>query len=277
MDEHRKRKLNDPADSDDDNRIHTKKSLRPRVDGGQRKMFGPTLPPKHTSLKSNERVISTVDNDDPDSDSSSDDDDDIGPILPPAHTEQARFDSKISAGSSGSLDMSPEDNQIRTTSNQRDEWMLQPPERSDWSSRVDPTKLRNRKFQTGRSARGPPVSSRVDASWTESAEQKMERIRNEVMGAKPSTAMKDRNSRTEASSVSDAIHERIQKFNEATRKDVTRQTKLELGDNGDDPGMRAFDKEKDMTTSSSISNAQRRELLSKAADFGSRFTGGRLL
>lgn len=52
---------------------------------------------------------------------------------------------------------------------------------------------------------------------------------------------------------------------------------LSLGDDGDDPSTRPFDREKDMATSSNISNSQRREMLGRAADFGSRFTGGRLL
>ena len=58
---------------------------------------------------------------------------------------------------------------------------------------------------------------------------------------------------------------------------MTQQSILSSGDNGDDPSTRPFDREKDMATSSNISNSQRREMLDRAADFGSRFTGGRLL
>ncbi|ODM19891.1 hypothetical protein SI65_04877 [Aspergillus cristatus] len=226
MDDSRKRKLNDTADSDDGDQAHMKKS------GGKRKIIGPALPSEHASW---EQKISHDDDSD-------DSDDDIGPVLPPAGTEHTRLDNKADDAGSECLEVSSKENH-HMNSRQRDEWMLQPPEESDWTSRVDPTKLRNRKFQTGRSTRGPPVANRVDSSWTENPEQKMERIRDK----------------------------------EATRKDVAQQSGLKSSDNGDDPGMRPFDREKDMATSSSISNAQRRELLNKAADFGSRFTGGRLL
>lgn len=247
MDDSRKRKFNDTADSHDGDQT------------GKRKIIGPALPSEHDQKTSHD-------------DDSDDSDDDIGPILPPSGTEHLRLDNK--PDDAGLL---PKENQIHTNSRQRDEWMLQPPEESDWTSRVDPTKLRNRKFQTGRSAKGPPVANRVDSSWTESPEQKMERIRDEVMGVKTSIPVKDGSNHTEASRISDSTHQRIQKYNEATRKDVAQQSALRLGDNEEDPDMRPFDREKDMASSSSISNAQRRELLSKAADFGSRFTGGRLL
>lgn len=49
------------------------------------------------------------------------------------------------------------------------------------------------------------------------------------------------------------------------------------GKDDDDPSSRAFDREKDMSISSTITNAQRREVINKAADFGSRFTSGKFL
>ena len=45
----------------------------------------------------------------------------------------------------------------------------------------------------------------------------------------------------------------------------------------DDPSRRAFDREKDMAVSSKISNAQRREMVNKASDYGSRFSKGSFL
>jgi len=38
---------------------------------------------------------------------------------------------------------------------QREEWMLLPPTNDDWSSRVDPTKLKARKFQSGKGSKAP--------------------------------------------------------------------------------------------------------------------------
>ena len=45
----------------------------------------------------------------------------------------------------------------------------------------------------------------------------------------------------------------------------------------DDPSKRAFDREKDMASGSRIGTAQRREMLSKAAGFSSKFAGGSYL
>lgn len=65
---------------------------------------------------------------------------------------------------------------------QRDEWMLVPPSSDDWSSRVDPTKLKNRKFNTGKGAKAPPAEKGDKAIWTETADEKRARLEREVMG-----------------------------------------------------------------------------------------------
>lgn len=71
----------------------------------------------------------------------------------------------------------------------REEWMLVPPKQDDWSSRVDPTKLRNRKFNTGTGAKAPAQKAQGDtALWTETPEQRQQRLADEVMGVrKPAT------------------------------------------------------------------------------------------
>jgi hypothetical protein len=67
----------------------------------------------------------------------------------------------------------------------REQWMLEPPKDSDWASRIDPTKLRNRKFNTGMGARAPPSKPSGDSAlWTETPEQKQQRLADEVMGVK---------------------------------------------------------------------------------------------
>lgn len=45
----------------------------------------------------------------------------------------------------------------------------------------------------------------------------------------------------------------------------------------DDPSRRAFDREKDIGGGVKIGHAQKKELLTRAADFGSRFAGGKYL
>ena len=45
----------------------------------------------------------------------------------------------------------------------------------------------------------------------------------------------------------------------------------------DDPSKRAFDKEKDIRGGQKIGHAKRRELLTRAADFETKFAGGKFL
>lgn len=45
----------------------------------------------------------------------------------------------------------------------------------------------------------------------------------------------------------------------------------------DDPSKRAFDREKDMGSGMRIGHSQRQELLNKASNFSSKFSGGSYL
>lgn len=45
----------------------------------------------------------------------------------------------------------------------------------------------------------------------------------------------------------------------------------------DDPSKRAFDREKDIAGGIKISNKQKKEMLDRAAQFGSRFSSGKYL
>ena len=62
--------------------------------------------------------------------------------------------------------------------------MTMPPTQDDLSARFDPTKLRARKFNTGRgaAAKGGDSTSGPSALWTETPEQKRKRLADEVMG-----------------------------------------------------------------------------------------------
>ena len=151
-------------------------SLPPATASAQRPLrpspniLGPSLPPAPLD----ERPVT-----DPNSDSNSDSDDDgFGPAPPPAagsaaHYEererQRAFEAEVTV-------------QETISKPQREEWMLAPPTSGDWSSRVDPTKLRNRKFNTGKSARAPAGSGGDSALWTETPEEKRKRLEDEVMG-----------------------------------------------------------------------------------------------
>lgn len=227
MAETRKRKLNDIVDSGQDDSTQTKKSTCSSLNSEQKRTIGPSLRPPNDS-----GINATHGNGDPDSDSDSDDigplnanqssgdpnsdadsdSDDIGPVLPAAGTEHSRLDGNTDFGN---LEI-PEEKHTHAAKSQRDEWMLQPPDKSDWTSRVDPTKLRNRTFHTGRSARAPSVADRADTSWVESQEQKIERKRDEVLGVSAPTPSGKESYGTEAPKMTEAFQERIQKFSVST-------------------------------------------------------------
>ena len=57
-----------------------------------------------------------------------------------------------------------------------------PPEEDGLAARMDPTRARPRKFNTGKGSRAPNHGDGIDASWTETPEEKRKRLADEVMG-----------------------------------------------------------------------------------------------
>ncbi|OGM39136.1 hypothetical protein ABOM_012260 [Aspergillus bombycis] len=226
----------------------------------RRRVVGPTLPLSNPA------------------DDDSSDDDDIGPSLPPSGTMETEvFNANIHNNTLKGL--STEQSHACEDRSYRDEWMLRPPESTSRTSSVDPTRLRSRKFQSARSVPSSQPGG-IDSSWTETPEEKMKRLQDKVMGV--STPGTHNDQVTRPARVSQAMQERIHKYNDAKRKANTSGTvsqPLEQCKNGneDDPSSRPFDKEKDMAISSKLTNSQRREMINKAADFGSRFSKGNYL
>lgn len=141
----------------------------------RRRILGPSLPPA---------PLSELHPGAPDAASLSDEtdsDDDFGPSLPtdqPSEAETQRQQTILAEEEAAFA---------AAQKPQRDEWMLVPPTSDDWSSRIDPTKLRNRKFNTGKGSKGPPLKGGEGdghALWTETPEQKRKRLQDEVMGVK---------------------------------------------------------------------------------------------
>lgn len=165
---------------------------------------------------------------------------------------------------------------------QREEWMLVPPKQDDWSTRVDPTKLKNRKFNSGKGAKAPTQNGVKinNALWTETPEQKRQRLEDEVMGVvKPAQRGPDEN---KSGQDDEAVRETARKINEYNKKNrntslYNEHKKTAAREKEDDPSKRAFDKEKDIGSGVKIGHAQKRELLKRASDFGSRFAGGKYL
>jgi len=215
---------------------------------------------------------------------SSDSEDDYGPSLPPAPGSAAE----------SALFASQQEEQERLTTStatskpQRAEWMLVPPSDSDWTGRVDPTKLKNRKFASGKGAKAPAEKSGISAIWTETPEQKRQRLKDEVLGraevATSSRGSQSSQNRGMGESKEDIqTARRIQEYNERNRSkslyEEREKMKSERGEKEeeDDPSKRGFDREKDMALGGRLGSKDKREMLAKAKDFGSRFQKGSFL
>jgi hypothetical protein len=177
--------------------------------------------------------------------------------------------------------------------------MLVPPSNSDWSSRVDPTKLRNRKFNTGKGAKAPSQAPKgISEVWSETPEQKRKRLENEVMGIQNPTVNRDTSSTSTTSKAErEAAERRIREHNvispslwklllgclsnveqEKSRgKTLYDEHQKVNKEKDDDPSARAFDREKDIAGGLKINHTKRKEMLNRAADFGSKFSGGNYL
>ncbi|KAK4690316.1 hypothetical protein P7C71_g6445, partial [Lecanoromycetidae sp. Uapishka_2] len=237
-------------------------------DAKLRRVIGPAPPPASLA-----ELPPTAPDPNVDSDSS---DDDFGPSLPPAPgstkqieetRRQQRFEEEAAAREAAKKP-------------QREEWMLVPPKSDDWSARVDPTKLKNRKFQTGKGSKAPAGKSGGDALWTETPEQKRQRLEDEMMGVKKPAQLgpedkKDARQMEEARET----ERRIREYNERNRNTslYAEHKKAVPKEKEDDPSARAFDKEKDIGLGMKVGHAQKKEMLNRAKDFGSRFAGGNYL
>jgi hypothetical protein len=157
--------------------------------------------------------------------------------------------------------------------------MLAPPTDSDWSSRVDPTKLKNRKFASGKGAKAPAEKTGISAIWTETPEQKRQRLEDEVMGRKDPSTQSTGKKLSKNDAEAEATARRIQEYNEKNRgRSLMEEHKKAIPkEKEDDPSKRAFDKEKDMALGGRIGHVQKKQMLKQAGDFGSRFERGSFL
>ena len=251
----------------------------------QRRVMGPSLPPAALEERPEANPHSEVDSDS-----------DLGPALPPSSSNH----DKQSGSQRDQQFIDDTSNAEFTKKPQREEWMLVPPKQDDWSSRVDPTKLRNRKFNTGKGAKAPSGKGAGDnALWTETHEQKRQRLEDEVMGVNKH-AQQDQNSKASSRNAAEAreTEKRIREYNvrksssklnvsnayvfsyqEKNRNSslYSEHKKVTPKEKEDDPSKRAFDKDKDIGLGMKIGHSQKKEMLSRAADFGSRFAGGNYL
>ncbi|KIW21279.1 hypothetical protein PV08_01859 [Exophiala spinifera] len=232
------------------------------------RVIGPTLPPAPLD----ERPSTPPPLDEGEESESSDDDDEFGPRLPSASDASKPVHSASS--------QVPPSN-APPARLQRDEWMTMAPENGDWSSRIDPTKLKNRKFNTTKGAKGPPQAGGGGASWHETPEEKQARLRREVLGISNPTASSD-NSKTKTTTGSthdEATAKRVREYRDKQRGPslYASHSSSNKAVEEDDPSARAFDREKDIAGGTAISATKRREMVKKAADLSSRFSEARYL
>lgn len=238
-----------------------------------KRVLGPAPPPADLSERP-----SHPPNRDVDSDSS---DDDYGPSLPPPPGSYA--ESQMIAEREETAVREAEASSKAAP--KRDDWMLVPPSDSSWGDRVDPTKLKNRKFQSGKGSKAPiEKSGGISAIWTETPKQKRKRLEDEVLG-RTETALNSKSASAQPgagrmSKEEEATARRIQEYNEknrATSLYEAHSKKDGVKEKEDDPSKRGFDREKDMAIGGRMGHGEKREMLAKAKDFGSRFQKGKYL
>jgi hypothetical protein len=268
-----KRKRSDDEDDDSPPSRPTSAASAENADKRPR-TIGPTLPPHLQGGNA-------------DASSDSDSDDDFGPGLPSAAAPvcclllNQNYSLHMQTQDTDSSPQNHPENPTPDTAKpaQRDEWMLVPPSQSDWSSRVDPTKLRNRKFNTGKGAKAPTQGPGGSDVWSETPEQKRKRLENEVMGIQNPTTNRDALSKSTISKAErEAAEKRIREHAEKSRgKTLYAEHQKVNKEKDDDPSARTFDREKDIAGGMKINHAKRKEMLNRAADFGSKFSGGNYL
>ena len=274
------------------------------------RVVGPAPPPAPLD----ERPPNDPMHDDEDSES---DDDGFGPSLPSTSDAMKRPSESSTIG--------PRPSQPAASAT-RDEWMTLAPTNGDWSSRVDPTKLKSRKFNTGKGSKAPMQSgSGGDTSWHETPEQKQERLKREMMGIKD-TSSSAASSRTASKhdAYDDATSRRLKEYNVCLKLphwicslvltwslchamptirlcvafyhplchlwSLTSCQETQRGPSlyanhaasrdkplDDDPSARAFDREKDIGSGSTINATKRREMVKNSTNFSSRFEKARYL
>jgi hypothetical protein len=154
---------------------------------------------------------------------------------------------------------------------QRQAWMLKPPSQSELAARMDPTKLRARGFNKGGSSAGDGHDL-----WNETPEQKRKRLENEILGISTASTGTTTSVTKAKRKADEETARKVKEHNEKNRVKSLYDQRKESGSHveEDDPSKRAFDYEKDIAGGVKIGHAQRRDMLNRARDFGSRFSGG---
>jgi len=284
-----KRKRQQEEQSQDASLIASGAKRSPSPEGAdkRRRVLGPAMPPAPLKERPTEPATAQ-----PQEDDSSSDDDDFGPSLPPTGAE-----SQDDGPSTKPQGYTPEA-QTEPEKPKRDDWMTMPPEQDGLASRMDPSKLRARGFNTGKGAKAPAEKGGDSSAWHETPEQKRKRLEDEMMGVSrpspgvPKAAGPSKKQGDEAAaralkertvSVLNVLNWCIGSDTDSWLQEKARGPSLMDQHQGrkpenaeDDPSARAFDREKDMGMGG-IGRTQKKELLKQAGGFSSKFAGGSFL
>lgn len=136
----------------------------------RKRVLGPAPPP--ASIEERPVIAQTADGE-------SSSEDEYGPVVPSKATKASRTVDVEESWET--VRQNKVQNEQTDTKGTRDEWMLVPPSQDDLSARMDPTKIRARKFNTGKGASGAGQAG-DNAIWTETPEQKRKRLRDQILG-----------------------------------------------------------------------------------------------
>ncbi|KAK5940637.1 hypothetical protein PMZ80_007054 [Knufia obscura] len=263
-----KRKRTDEGDgSDSDDSVGP---LPPNADENDNvtkkpRTVGPSLPPQKSKQQNDPAPEDKSDEGD------SSDDDVFGPALPTEAEADGTNTSTAAKGAQSALSSSSD----TATQSKRDEWMTLAPTSGDWSQRVDPTKLKNRKFNTGK---GGAASSAGGDAWHETPEQKQARLQREVLGIKAEKGPKPQVASAAVSQDDAETTRRMKEYSQQRGPSLyDAHTKSHKKEEDDDPSARAFDREKDIGGGLQLNSTQRREMMKKSSDFNSRFSSAKYL
>ncbi|KAJ9655569.1 hypothetical protein H2198_005570 [Neophaeococcomyces mojaviensis] len=265
-----KRKRNDDGESSDSSDDLGPQPLSTSQDESRTKKprtIGPSLPSTGTTKGAQQ----PNDADDSDGGDSDDSDDDFGPSLPSKGDNAITNATQTQARTIDSRLLEP----VSETQKKRDEWMTMAPQSSDWSQRVDPTKMKNRKFNTGRSNN---ISASGSDSWHETPEQKQARLQRQVLGTKGGEAVNSQSTIISSTAENDETAKRMKEYNKQRGPSLyDAHQKGHQVEEDDDPSARAFDRQKDMGAGLQLNATQRRDMLKKSANFNTRFSNAKYL
>lgn len=209
----------------------------------------------------------------------SDSDDEIGPSISAMMTpaEAAEYDRQqaIERLSRGPQSSTADTSKRPEPKLQRDSWMLAPTSRQDWMNTLDASKFKARTFNQSKS--GMNQGNADHTSWTETPQERAQRIEDEAAGRRPKPSELKEEDEIEREQRKERDR-RIKEYNERTRGPslMERHTAVKNTEE-DDPSKRAFDWQKDIAGGKTLGFKERNKMIERAKNLDSKYSGGHYL